>query len=110
MDLKFRSLNSEQGQTVVEYILLLVVAISLVMTFYNSSAYRRLFGEQGLIGVKIKSQSEFSYRHAFTASGPSRERPDDVDRRNRDGSIHPSYADTANGETRFFGPQGAYGN
>ena len=65
----FRVFNMEitnnKGQTLVEYILLLVVAVSLVMTVYNSQAFKRIFGEQGEIGNKMKTQNEFSYRHAF---------------------------------------------
>jgi len=96
-------IKSQQGQTVVEYILLLVVAISLVLTFYRSAAFRRLFGEQGLMGEQIKSQTEFTYRHASPKGEAS-----DVSRNNKDGSIHPSYADPVNGGTRFFGPKRAY--
>lgn len=102
--IQFMEIKSERGQTLVEYILLLVVAVSLVLTFYRSEAFKRLFGEQGLIGEKIKSQNEFAYRHAY-----SRNRPDtDIPRDNKDGSIHPSYADL-NGDTRFFGPRNPYG-
>lgn len=100
--------HSEKGQTLVEYILLLVVAISLVMTFYKSETYRRLFGEQGAIGKKIKVQNEFAYRHAFYSSGPARTKVDDVPRTNKDISQHPSYAEPGVG-TRFFGPRDPYG-
>lgn len=104
-----KSLKSQRGQTAVEYILLLAVAVSLVLTFYRSEAFKKLFGPQGQIGNKIKSQSEFAYRHAFSASGPGRSRPADPSRTNRDIKVHPSYAD-GTGETRFFGPKNTYGN
>lgn len=104
-----KNLSSQKGQTLVEYILLMVVAISLVLTFYRSEAFRRLFGAQGRIGQNIKSQNEFAYRHAFSSSGPERIRPPDVSRDNKDGGSHPSYADVTNGGTRFFGPNDAYG-
>lgn len=97
-------MNSQKGQTVVEYILLLVVAVSLVLTVYRSQAFKRLFGEQGLLGQQIKSQSEYSYRHA----GPRAAASVDIPRDNKDGATHPSYADTAAGGTRFFGPKTAY--
>lgn len=103
------SLKSQKGQTLVEYILLLVVAISLVLTFYRSEAFRRLFGEQGRIGQNIKSQNEFAYRHAFSSSGVARTRPPDVSRDNKDGGTHPSYYDDVNGGSRFFGPKDPYG-
>lgn len=101
-------LKSERGQTLVEYILLLVVAVSLALTFYRSEAFRRLFGERGEIGAKIKNQNEFAYRHAFYSSGPGRTVLEDVPRDNKDISIHPSYAEPGVG-TRFFGPKEAYG-
>jgi hypothetical protein len=101
--------NNQKGQTIVEYILLFSVAISLALTFYKSAAFKRLFGEQGLLGKQIKNQNEFSYRHAFSSSGPGRTRPADVARDNKDGAGHPSYADIENGGTRFFGPKRAYG-
>lgn len=109
MELKNQRLLSQRGQTVVEYILLISVAVALVLTFYRSDAFKRLFGSQGSLGNELKAQNEFAYRHAFNVSGPGRTRPDDVSRDNKDGSIHPSYAD-GTGETRFFGPKRAYGD
>jgi hypothetical protein len=98
------AIKTEKGQTVVEYLLLMVVAISLVLTFYRSEAFRRLFGEQGFVGTQIKSQTEFSYRHAFSRNRPAT----DIAPNNKDGSSHPSYADLNEGGTRFFGPKGVY--
>lgn len=100
----YMDLKSQRGQTVVEYILLLVVAVSLVLTFYKSAAFRRLFGEQGRIGQQIKSQTEFAYRHAYSRNRPAA----DIDKENKDGSNHPSYADINEGGTRFFGPKRGY--
>jgi hypothetical protein len=97
-------LKSQRGQTVVEYILLLSVAVSLVMTFYRSQAFKRLFGENGQVGKQIKSQTEFAYRHAYSRNRPS----SDISRTNKDGASHPSYADITNGGTRFFGPSDPY--
>jgi|SRR5690606_13769257 len=106
--MEMKLLKSQEGQTLVEYILLLVVAISLVLTFYQSEAFRRLFGEQGRIGQQIKSQNEFAYRHAFSASGADRIRPPDASKDNKDIGQHPSYTDVTNGGTRFFGPRDPY--
>ena len=98
---------NQRGQTLVEYILLLVVAASLMMTFYRSKAFRRLFGDKGEIGIKMKTQTEFAYRHAFQASGPDRQTFPDIPRENKDISLHPSYSDGSG--TRFFGPKEPYG-
>lgn len=102
-----RVLLNERGQTLVEYILLLVVAVSLFMTFYRSETFRRLFGEQGEIGKKMKTQNEFAYRHAFYGTGSSRTTLPDIPRENKDISQHPSYAEPGVG-TRFFGPKEPY--
>ena len=100
------AIKNQQGQTLVEYILLLAVAVSLVLTFYNSEAFRRLFGSQGTFGVKLKNGSQFSYRHAYLPANPA----DivDVEKNNKEGAIHPSYLDTKNSGTRFFGPKDPY--
>lgn len=98
------AINNQRGQTAVEYILLLAVSISLILTFYNSEAFRRLFGSNGTFGVKIKKESEFAYRHAYLRGKPA----DDVPRENKDGANHPSYHDVAKGGTRFFGPKDTY--
>ena len=92
-------IKGQKGQTTVEYILLFAVVVSLVMTVYKSAAFRRLFGEQGEVGLKIKAQNEFSYRHAFHIS-----------RENKDITIHPSYVDSSSAnESRYFGPKEPYG-
>jgi hypothetical protein len=103
--MELKKLNSEKGQTVVEYILLFSVAISLVLTFYKSTAFKRIFGEQGKLGTQVKAQGEFAYRHAYSRNKPA----SDIDRDNLDGAIHPSYADVDKGGTRFFGPKSSYG-
>lgn len=100
--------TNQRGQTVVEYILLLVVAISLVLTFYNSEAFRRLFGDQGTVGMRIKRESEFSYRHAYGVDYSTQAIPNDVNVGSRDITQHPSYWDPKNGGTRFFGPKDPY--
>jgi hypothetical protein len=104
------STNKDSGQTTVEYILLFVVVISLVMTVYKSAAFKRMFGDQGEVGLKIKAQNEFSYRHAFHISGSEREPLPDIPRDNKDILNHPSYVDVSSaGDSRFFGPKDPYG-
>ncbi len=110
MEMKQLIATSERGQTLVEYILLLAVAVSLVTTVYRSQAFRKLFGEQGEIGKKMKTQNEFAYRHAFYTSGPSNATVPDIPRNNKDISEHPSYKGSGGENTRFFGPKDPYGN
>lgn len=96
------ALKSEKGQTIVEYILLMVVAFSLVLTFYNSTFFKSIFGKDGKLGQKAKSQAEFAYRHGFQSTEP------DIPVGNRDINIHPTYSDQGAGTTRFFGPKMSY--
>ena len=98
------ALRNQRGQTMVEYILLLAVSVSLILTFYRSDFYRRMFGSQGQLGRSIKSGNEFSYRHALGSKGGYL----DPLRTSRDGSTHPSYHDGIKNTTRFFGPKVAY--
>lgn len=95
--------KNQQGQTMVEYILLLVVSISLVMTFYKSDFFKRFFGEQGSLGKMIKEDSEFGYRHAYL-----RNRPKEYSTGHIYGPSHPSYQNTEKNETRFFGAKEPY--
>lgn len=87
----------------VEYILLLAVAVSMVITFYNSDAFKRLFGEQGEVANKIRHDSEFSYRHGYTRGNTG-----DVSRTNRDGAIHPTYHNPTQSGSRFFSAKETY--
>ncbi len=96
-------MKNQKGQTLVEYILLLAVAASLAMTFYRSKVFRRLFGENGEIGKKVKMRNEFAYRHAFQVSKGGT--VSDIPRENKNINEHPSY-----GPGRFFGPKDPYGN
>lgn len=93
----------QRGQTLVEYILLLAVAVSLVITFYNSDIYKRLFGEKGELAAKIRNDSEFSYRHGYTRGNNG-----DISATNRDGSIHPTYHNENQSGSRFFSAKDPY--
>lgn len=87
----------------IEYILLLSVVVSVVYTFMNSSAFKRIFGVGGSFGKIAKTQGEQSYRHASLNVGTTF-----LPRDNRNGAIHHSYYDEARGGTRFFGPKAPY--
>jgi hypothetical protein len=87
----------------VEYILLLAVVVSLVLTLYNSEIFRRLFGRNGEFGRAVKASTESSYRYALKLRNPPPRT--DVE---RDISNHPSYHDPDLPGTRFFGPRERY--
>ncbi len=95
-------LLNQQGQTVVEYILLLSVAMSLVVTFYKSDTFQKLFGKQGSVGKLYKLEGEWGYRHALLKgrkAGEPRGRYNSAE-------DHPSYY--SGSDTRFFGPSDPY--
>jgi phosphoribulokinase len=96
-------LRNDRGQTMVEYILLLAVSISLVMTFFRSEAFRRMFGEEGRLGTLIKTEAEYSYRHAYIRGNVG-----NIPADNRRGSAHPSYFGPETNDTRFFGAKEPY--
>lgn len=96
--------RDQQGQTVVEYILLLAVAMSLVVTFYRSQTFQSLFGEQGSMGLLYKWEGEWGYRHAFTKGKTQGE----TNQPYSSAELHPSYYNASAGETRFFGPSDPY--
>jgi hypothetical protein len=97
-------MKNQLGQTVVEYILLLAVAVSLVMTVFNSNIFKSLFGSQGSVGQLYKLDSEWGYRHAFTTGKVSGEQSVIYN----SAEEHPSYYNSSKGETRFFGPSDPY--
>lgn len=96
-------INNQRGQTVVEYILLLAVAMSLIVTFYRSATFQRLFGDQGELGQLYKQEAEWGYRHAHISGrkpGPSLPIESAED--------HSSYYNAEKSQTRFFGPNANY--
>jgi len=97
-----KSSSNEQGQTVVEYILLLSVVFTLIYTFLNSNFYQTMFGSNGQLATNMKSQSEFGYRHGFMRGRPAGLMPLQYN----GASSHPSY--TKGGESRFYGPRNPY--
>lgn len=96
-------IRDQKGQTVVEYILLLVVAMSLVLTFYKSQTFRKLFGSQGQLGKVYKKESEFGYRHAYIKDSKS-----EANTPKASAEQHPSYYNADKGETHFFGARDSY--
>jgi hypothetical protein len=98
-------IKNQQGQTVVEYILLLSVAVSLVTTFYNSATFQKYFGTQGQLGKVYKVEAEWGYRHAsMTGRGSTPE-----GNSTKSSAIqHASYYNTVDPQTHFFGPSDPY--
>lgn len=95
--------HSEKGQSMVEYLLLLAVAVSIVVTFYNSSFFQSLFGQNGSVSQSVKSANEWGYRHGFYT--PRTQGTPEV---YQSVESHPSYYNHNKGKGRFFGPNDVY--
>ncbi len=95
---KFSILN-EQGQSTVEYILLIAVSISLVYMVFTSGPFEGMFGDKGQFATVFKSEIEYSYRHALGGRKPYRTP-------SYSGGNHDSYKNGS--ETRFFGAKDKY--
>jgi Flp pilus assembly pilin Flp len=97
-------LKNQKGQTMVEYMMLIAVVISLIVTFFNSDIFKRLFGQEGMVGQRIKEETEFAYRHAYIRNHPPGPQPPQYNP-----AVHPSYHEPGK-DTRFFGPRSTYPN
>lgn len=96
-------IRNQKGQTVVEYILLLAVAMSLVLTFYKSATFQRFFGDQGELGQIYKQETEWGYRHAHING-----RYTEKNEPKASAEEHSSYYNSNVSQTRFFGPSDPY--
>ena len=85
----------QQGQSAVEYILLLAVATSLVTFIIKSDGFKKIFGKDGQFATVYKAELEYSYRHALS-SRKKFKKP------SYKSGQHDSYAE------RFFGSKDAY--
>ena len=95
--------KNQHGQTVVEYILLLAVAMSLVVTFYRSATFQRFFGTQGELGRLYKLDAEWGYRHASMTG-----RATEVNEPKASAEDHASYFNQTKSMTHFFGANDPY--
>ena len=93
-------IRREQGQTIIEYVLLLSVVIGLFTFVMNLTFMKDLFSGESKFTSGLFRSMQFCYRHAVY--GDEIETYPPV----YNAPKHKSYADQ--GDTRFFGPQSAY--
>ncbi|GAB4015303.1 MAG: hypothetical protein Fur0010_14170 [Bdellovibrio sp.] len=86
----FFDLKNQQGQSTVEYLLLLLVVAVLSFSIYNSARFKNFLGPDSQFFSIVKSKIEFSYRHGHDSQ-------DDTG----DLSNHKTFKTDA-GESRFF--------
>jgi hypothetical protein len=92
--------NSE-GQSTVEYILLLAVLVSLGLSVMNSARLKQFLGPNSAFFAKLRDRIEYSYRHGN--SGLS-----STDSSDYEGGNHNTYTNPETGGSRFFLPQEPY--
>ncbi|MGB0453616.1 MAG: hypothetical protein ACPGJV_07855 [Bacteriovoracaceae bacterium] len=101
----FRDLNSNLGQSVIEYILLLLIIVSAINLVFKSDQFRSFFGNDSQFFRMIATKIQYGYRHGTMEDSQTRE----SDRYDYNG-IHESYCKSpCNGQnSRFFLPLEKY--
>jgi len=94
---KFDFLN-QKGQSMVEYILLLSVIVTLGVAIFRSDLFQNLWGPESEIFRRLKENLAFSYRHGLGGEN-------DRTQNNYSGK-HETYYDGS--KTRFFLPTDEY--
>jgi hypothetical protein len=61
---KKQILLNQDGQSMVEYILLIAVVVSLVSILFRSDLFQGYFGDNGKLSEAFKGKLEYTYRHA----------------------------------------------
>lgn len=56
-------LKDQSGQSMVEYILLLAVVISIVSVVFSSDTFRSYFGDGGKLAEAFRGKIEYTYTH-----------------------------------------------
>jgi hypothetical protein len=92
-------IKSEKGQSVVEYILLLLVIVVLSNAVFKSDLFLDFVGPDSDFFQRLKVQTEYAYRH-----GVNHQIDDDSD---YEGGHH-TYINPQSGLTRFFTNIDAY--
>lgn len=90
----------QDGQSTVEYILLLAVVVSLIYTLVNSDRFKSVLGEGGSLGTNMRLETEWNYRFAKPRNGLTTGWSGSAE--------HPSYWNTGAGSTHFIGPLNPY--
>ena len=96
-----KSISNDDGQTTVEYLLLIFVVVSLLFTILQSRIVRNVLGTEGETIQTFKRIIERGHRHAFSGGDPA-------DSYGNFSGRHDSYVNNETGDTRFFVPTDPY--
>lgn len=94
-------LKNSLGQSMVEYIMLVAVVMTLAGTFFRSELFTQFFGDDGEFAKTYKNKMEYSYRHGLPL--PVGTTPPTF---NPASTQHDTYFKS--GDTRFFGAKEKY--
>lgn len=96
----FIHLECCEGQSVVEYILLLAVVATLSLGIFKSDAFQDFLGPDSEFFNQLAKQQEYAYRHGLSA--------DVEDDSSVDSPTHHTYKNNDTGLTRFYGQTDPY--
>lgn len=87
---------NQNGQSAVEYIMLLAVISVLTFSVINSDRFKDFMGPDSSFFAAVRSRIEFSYRHGYS-------KPVEDDKTNNGyGGFHETYYNFEKGQSRFF--------
>lgn len=90
----------QKGQSVVEYLLLLVVIVSIGFSVYNSKPFKDFVGPNSSYFNHLKKGMEYSYRYGVSFdNNTDYETAMEYDYSNNQ---HPTYLNADEGISRFF--------
>ena len=98
MDKQNKYFLNKKGQSMVEYILLLSVIMTIGVAIFRSDFFQNLWGPDSEVFRRLKENLTFSYRHGLGGENDRTE--------NNYSGKHETYFDGS--ETRFFLPTDAY--
>ena len=93
-------IRDENGQSIVEYIMLLGVVLLLVLTVLKNDRFREMMGPNSTIVNGMRDSMMYSYRHGRPGLSSN-------DTSNND-SAHDTYSKSGGSESRFFSGNDPY--
>lgn len=105
---KILILKNNRGQSVVEYILLLVVISAIGFTVYNNQRFKEFLGGQTGFFSALRKGMAYSYRYGRELKADTEfEEAMSFDYQTRD---HDTYFNKESGKSRFFEGTTSYGD
>ncbi|MBF0359760.1 MAG: hypothetical protein HQK49_02060 [Oligoflexia bacterium] len=92
--------NNHKGQSVVEYIMLLMVVISLAIIVLRHPKFKEMLGANGTFYAGMRKNIEHGYKHGYSYN--SKETDVDGNVSDIDNGEHWSYYSKVKQESRFF--------